>query len=85
MLKNGELQPLSSEKRLSISFDICEGLKYLHEQPKPIIHRDIKSSNILLDENDVAKVIFILFIYLFIFWFSCLMNKFFMFRLVILV
>lgn len=37
--------------------DVCEGLKYLHEQPKQIVHRDIKPSNILLDENDDAKVI----------------------------
>uniref|UniRef100_A0A0E0J0W5 non-specific serine/threonine protein kinase n=1 Tax=Oryza nivara TaxID=4536 RepID=A0A0E0J0W5_ORYNI len=37
---------------------ICKGLCYLHEecQRKPIIHLDLKPSNILLDDNLVPKI-----------------------------
>ncbi|KAK7263752.1 hypothetical protein RJT34_31349 [Clitoria ternatea] len=43
--------------RLKIALDIARGLDYLHEHANPpIIHRDIKSSNILLDERLNAKV-----------------------------
>ncbi|KAG0489555.1 hypothetical protein HPP92_006418 [Vanilla planifolia] len=44
-------------RRLKIALDSARGLAYLHEfADPPIIHRDIKSANILLDENLNAKV-----------------------------
>ncbi|XP_076950043.1 putative receptor-like protein kinase At2g23200 [Bidens hawaiensis] len=46
-------------KRLEICLDIARGINYLHTsmEGKPrIIHRDIKSENILLDENMKAKI-----------------------------
>nr|XP_043631282.1 uncharacterized protein LOC122602754 isoform X2 [Erigeron canadensis] len=50
---------LTWSQRIKICLDIAHGISYLHTnmEGKPrIIHRDIKSENILLDENMKAKV-----------------------------
>ncbi|KAL6844235.1 hypothetical protein ACP4OV_025908 [Aristida adscensionis] len=48
---------LSWQTRLQIAMDVANALEYLHFFCNPpLCHRDIKSSNILLDEHFVAKV-----------------------------
>ncbi|CAL8131715.1 unnamed protein product [Prunus armeniaca] len=48
---------LTWEDRLRIATDAAQGLEYLHCGCKPpIMHRDVKSTNILLNENFQAKI-----------------------------
>ncbi|CAK9137259.1 unnamed protein product [Ilex paraguariensis] len=56
-LRGSERQPLLWSTRLQIALDSARGLEYIHEHTVPVyIHRDIKSANILIDENFRAKV-----------------------------
>jgi len=44
-------------KRHKIVSDICKGMAYLHaNKPKPILHRDLTSHNVLIDRNGNTKV-----------------------------
>ncbi|KAK4487014.1 hypothetical protein RD792_006329 [Penstemon davidsonii] len=48
---------LSIAQRLGIMIDVASAIKYLHQDySSPIVHCDLKPSNILLDENMVALV-----------------------------
>ncbi|KAG6471351.1 probable serine/threonine-protein kinase PBL16 [Zingiber officinale] len=42
--------------RMKIAFDAAKGLAFLHDAEKPIIYRDFKTSNILLDNDYNAKL-----------------------------
>ncbi|KAJ0541481.1 putative transferase, protein kinase RLK-Pelle-LRR-I-1 family [Helianthus annuus] len=56
-LFDGRPKVLSWERRLQIGCDAADGLAYMHHGCRPpIVHRDVKSSNILLNESFQAKL-----------------------------
>jgi hypothetical protein len=48
---------LSDKETIAIGVQICEILIYLHGQDPPIIHRDIKPQNIILDDRGKVTLI----------------------------
>ena len=53
----GEVSPLTWDIRINIILGTAKGLAYLHEGLEPkVVHRDVKSSNILLDRQWNSKV-----------------------------
>ncbi|KAM0037927.1 putative protein kinase RLK-Pelle-LRR-IX family [Helianthus debilis subsp. tardiflorus] len=55
--KNLKLKPLYWKTRLNIALDVARGMEYLHTLAHhSFIHRDLKSSNILLGDDFRAKV-----------------------------
>lgn len=47
---------LSWSTRMKISLGAAKGLAFLHEGDKPVIYRDFKASNILIDSDYTAKL-----------------------------
>ncbi|CAN6543595.1 unnamed protein product [Malus baccata var. baccata] len=50
--KNHNILKLS--ELLKFAIDVCKGMEYLHQNN--IIHRDLKTANLLMDTNNVVKV-----------------------------
>lgn len=56
-LSSSSLPTLTWDQRISIALDVANGLQYMHEHIQPsIVHRDIRTSNILLDSRMRAKI-----------------------------
>ncbi|KAK1367632.1 U-box domain-containing protein 52 [Heracleum sosnowskyi] len=57
LLQRGNSKPLSWQHRFRIAAEIGTGLLFLHQtKPEPLVHRDLKPGNILLDRNFVSKI-----------------------------
>uniref|UniRef100_A0A2P2NYK8 Protein kinase domain-containing protein n=1 Tax=Rhizophora mucronata TaxID=61149 RepID=A0A2P2NYK8_RHIMU len=56
-LHDNRNKKLDWQTRLRIGIDVANGLQYIHEHTRPrVVHKDIQSSNILLDSNMRAKI-----------------------------
>ncbi|KAK6947737.1 PAS fold [Dillenia turbinata] len=49
-------QALDIRRRLRMALDVAKGMNYLHTRNPPIVHRDLKSSNLLVHKNWTVKV-----------------------------
>eukprot|EP00817_Percolomonadidae_sp_ATCC50343_P000258 CAMPEP_0117430990 /NCGR_PEP_ID=MMETSP0758-20121206/10551_1 /TAXON_ID=63605 /ORGANISM="Percolomonas cosmopolitus, Strain AE-1 (ATCC 50343)" /LENGTH=966 /DNA_ID=CAMNT_0005219605 /DNA_START=278 /DNA_END=3181 /DNA_ORIENTATION=+ len=47
---------LSLKKKINILLDIAQGMDYLHSLSPPLVHRDLKPQNVLVDKQGCAKV-----------------------------
>ncbi|KAG8380457.1 hypothetical protein BUALT_Bualt06G0017400 [Buddleja alternifolia] len=57
LFRRGNTRPLSWQLRFRIAAEIATGLNFLHQtKPEPLVHRDLKPGNILLDQNYVSKI-----------------------------
>ncbi|GFP88128.1 serine/threonine-protein kinase ctr1 [Phtheirospermum japonicum] len=54
--KHNTREVLDEKRRLSMAYDVANGMNYLHNHNPPIVHRDLKSPNLLVDENYTVKV-----------------------------
>ncbi|KAI3842741.1 hypothetical protein MKW98_015408 [Papaver atlanticum] len=56
VLRRRTTTTLDWRRRVLIALDIARGMNYLHCYNPPIIHRDLKSSNLFVDKNWSVKV-----------------------------
>ncbi|WOG91140.1 hypothetical protein DCAR_0310388 [Daucus carota subsp. sativus] len=54
--KSGAKETLDERRRLSMAYDVAKGMNYLHRRNPPIVHRDLKSPNLLVDKKYTVKV-----------------------------
>ncbi|KAJ9181444.1 hypothetical protein P3X46_009576 [Hevea brasiliensis] len=54
--KSGAKEALDERRRLSMAYDVAKGMNYLHKRNPPIVHRDLKSPNLLVDKKYTVKV-----------------------------
>ncbi|KAL5769066.1 hypothetical protein ACOSP7_015622 [Xanthoceras sorbifolium] len=47
---------LDERRRMRMALDVAKGMNYLHTSHPTIVHRDLKSPNLLVDKNWVVKV-----------------------------
>eukprot|EP00002_Diphylleia_rotans_P016595 TRINITY_DN322_c0_g1_i1.p1 TRINITY_DN322_c0_g1~~TRINITY_DN322_c0_g1_i1.p1 ORF type:complete len:2502 (+),score=409.05 TRINITY_DN322_c0_g1_i1:87-7592(+) len=53
---HNESMVIPYQQRVAFMLDIAKGMQYLHTAKPPIIHRDLKSHNVLVDERFRLKV-----------------------------
>ncbi|PSS23613.1 Serine/threonine-protein kinase [Actinidia chinensis var. chinensis] len=54
--KPGAREMLDEKRKLNMAYDVAKGMNYLHNCSPPIVHRDLKSLNLLVDQKYTVKV-----------------------------
>ncbi|KAL8140555.1 hypothetical protein V2J09_006576 [Rumex salicifolius] len=54
--RSGAREMLDERRRLNMAYDVAKGMNYLHKRNPPIVHRDLKSPNLLVDRKYTVKV-----------------------------
>jgi serine/threonine protein kinase len=44
------------KKRMKVARECCLGMNYLHTASQPILHLDLKTQNLLINDQEVTKV-----------------------------
>lgn len=52
----GMREQLDERRRLRMALDVAKGMNYLHRLNPPVVHRDLKSPNLLVDKTWTVKV-----------------------------
>ena len=55
LMERGE--PFFNEEVIDWAIQVCEVLHYLHTHDPPVIYRDLKPSNIMIDERNQVKLV----------------------------
>jgi serine/threonine protein kinase len=56
LLENRKIDLTWDKQKISIAIDVAEALAYMHSKTPKVIHRDLKSRNVLLNSQLVAKL-----------------------------
>ncbi|KAM3306063.1 hypothetical protein P3S67_012933 [Capsicum chacoense] len=49
------INELDERRRLAMAYDVAKGMNYLHKRNPPIVHRDLKSPNLLVNKKYTVK------------------------------
>mmetsp|Transcript_19776 Transcript_19776/g.27601 ORF Transcript_19776/g.27601 Transcript_19776/m.27601 type:complete len:666 (+) Transcript_19776:74-2071(+) len=55
-LLNNPKEKLEWKQKIDMALDIARGMNFLHNLKPPLVHRDLKSQNVLIDENLRVKI-----------------------------
>ena len=49
LISRGKMALLSTRERINLLLQVASAMDYLHNKPTPVLHRDLKATNILVD------------------------------------